>query len=116
MKANEFELIARVSFKDIKYSQKGNAVGKLLLSKRKAGKDSVDYQSYNVVFFNDVAEKTAEIEKGATVHITGILSTSKFEKDGKQVERLELIGNTIELVDWNDETKKYEVVDEEIPF
>lgn len=116
MKTNEFELIARVSFVDIKYTQKGLAYTRLLLSKRKANKEDVEYQSFNVTLFGDVAEKAGNYEKGANVHITGVLSTSKYEKDGKQVERLELIGNTIELVDWNDETKKYEVVDEEIPF
>lgn len=117
MKINEFELIARVNFKDLKYSQKGVAIGRLLLSKRKANNDNVEYQSFPVTLFNAEAEKLGNIDKGDMVHVTGSLSTSKYEKDGKQIEKIELIANSVEIVDWNEEKKEYQVIDkDEIPF
>lgn len=108
MESNKFELTGRVNFKDITYSQNGMAVLKLLLSKRKTIKDAVEYQSFNVTMFGETAEKIAEvIEKSDMVHIAGNLSTSKYEKDGKTVEKLQLIGNELKFIEFNEEKKKY---------
>lgn len=108
MESNKFELTGRVNFKDITYSQNGMAVLKLLLSKRKTVKDAVEYQSFNVTMFGEAAEKIAEvIEKSDMVHIAGNLSTSKYEKDGKTVEKLQLIGNELKFIEFDEEKKKY---------
>lgn len=121
MESNKFELTGRVNFKDLTFSQNGTAIAKILLSKRKANNDSVEYQSYNITFFKDVAEKTDKIDKGDLIHVEGILSTSKYEKDGKQVERMQLIGNDFQFIEYNENSKSYIVIekdsnDEEIPF
>lgn len=108
MESNKFELTGRVNFFEISYSQNGMAVLKLLLSKRKTIKDAVEYQSFNVTMFGETAEKVAEvIEKSDMVHIAGNLSTSKYEKDGKTVEKLQLIGNELKFIEFNEKKKKY---------
>lgn len=122
MESNKFELTGRVNFKDLTFTQSGVAVGKILLSKRKTNGDNVEYQSYNVTFFKDVAEKIANIEKGDLIHVEGVLATSKYEKDGKQVERMQLIGNDFQFIEYDEKTKAYKVIekeivkDEDIPF
>jgi len=121
MESNKFELTGRVNFKELTYSEKtGKAVAKILLSKRKANGDNVEYQSYNITFFGDVAEKTSYIEKGELVHVDGILATSRYEKDGKQIERMQLIGNSFDYIEYDEKTKAYKIIEkeiqEELPF
>ena len=111
MESNKFELTGRVNYKDMTYTQNGLAITKLLLSKRKQQKDSVEYQSYNVTLFDKVAEKAGIAEKGDMVHIVGNLSTSKYEKDGKQIERMQLIGNEIDFIEYDETQKKYVVIE-----
>lgn len=120
MESNKFELTGRVNFKDFANSKSGKAVAKILLSKRKANGDNVEFQSYNITFFGDVAEKTKSIEKGDLVHVEGVFSTSKFEKDGKQVERMQLLGNDFQFIEYDEKSKAYKVIekvtDDELPF
>jgi single-stranded DNA-binding protein len=120
MESNKFELTGRVNFKDLQKTQTGKSIAKILLSKRKASEDSVEYQSYNIVFFGNAAEKAETLEKGDLIHVEGNLSTSKYEKDGKQVERMQLIGSDFQHIEYDEKKKAYKVVTkidvDEFPF
>lgn len=123
MESNKFELTGRVNYKDVSTSKGGMSVTKLLLSKRLTRGESVEYQSYNITLFGDEATKAAKINKSDLIHVTGHLSTSKYEKDGKQMERMQLIADSFDYIEYDEDKKQYIVIcpkkqddEDEIPW
>ena len=106
MEANKFELTARVNYVNIEYKESGTIITRVLLSKK--GKGENEYDTYPVNFFGKTAEEFAEaIKKGDTVNITGRISISKYTKDDKKIERLDLIGFEFIKVAYDEKEKKY---------
>lgn len=107
---NNFELIGRVNYINIKYTDSGKCYTRVLLSKRR-GED--DYITFPVTFFNNkngnVAEEISDaVEKGNYIRARGKLDISKFKaKDGTDVERIDLIGFEFALVEYDKEQGKY---------
>ena len=106
MEANKFELTARVNYVNIEYKESGTVFTRALLSKK--GKEEGTYDTFPVTLFGKAAEGFAEaIKKGDTVNVTGRISISKYKKDGKDVERIDLVGFEYTKVKYNEATKQY---------
>lgn len=108
MESNKFELTGRINFIDVKCTEKGMCITKLLMSKKGKSDELKDYQSFNVTFFGELAEQIGNtITKGDMVNLTGRIAEDKYEKDGKTISRLSLIGNTCVLAEYNKDKKQY---------
>lgn len=114
MNSNQFELIGRINYLDIKYNEKGSCILRILMSKK--GKEENSYNSFPITMFNKTAQDFAEtIQKGDSARITGKLGINKYtSKEGKEIEKLELIGNSFAKVKY-DETKKEYIQQDEAP-
>lgn len=108
MESNKFEITGKVTFVDIKYTEKGSVITRALMSKKNTQKEN-EYDTYAFTFFGVAAEKFAEaIKKGDFVNITGRIGINKFKsKDGKDVEKYELYGNEFVKVKYDNNAKKY---------
>ena len=51
MESNKFELTGRINFIDVKCTEKGMCITKLLMSKKGKTDELKDYQSFNILFF-----------------------------------------------------------------
>ena len=108
MESNKFELTGRINFIDVKCTEKGMCITKLLMSKKGKTDELKDYQSFNITFFGELAEQIGNtITKGDMVNITGRMQEDKYEKDGKTISRLSLIGNTCVLAEYDKDKKQY---------
>lgn len=109
MEANKFELTARVNFVDIKYKESGTVFTRALLSKK--GKEEGTYDTFPITLFGKAAEEFGEhVKKGDTVNVTGRISVSKWEKEGKSTERLDLVAFEFTKVKYDEGAKKYVAV------
>ena len=90
---NDFEVTGRVSFVDIKYTDKGTAIVRTCISKKSTRKED-EFIGLWIDMFGELAEKYAEqIKQGDTVNISGKLDSDKFTtKEGKTVEKMTLKG------------------------
>ncbi len=106
MNSNTFELIGRVNFIDIKYTEKGSTYTRVLLSKK--AKDD-NYDTFPITLFGDKAEAISEsIKKGDTVYITGKLGVNRYkDKAGNNVEKMELTGYEFKKVVYDTDKKQY---------
>ena len=106
MEANKFELTARVNFVEIKYKENGTVFTRALLSKK--GKEEGTYDTFPITLFGKAAEGFAEaIKKGDTVNVTGRISISKYKKDDKDIERVDLVAFEFTKVKYDESAKKY---------
>lgn len=120
MESNKFELTGKVNWHEIKMTGKGQFVTRAFIVKKI--KDDI-YHSFPVTMFADVAEKFANTIKAKedSVHITGRLSISSYEKDGKTFERVDLIVSNFEKVIYSEKAKGYVAVEaaddtDEVPW
>lgn len=108
MEQNTFELTGKVTFIDLKYLDSGSIIGRILFSKK--GKNEGEYDTYPVTLFGKTAEEFAEkIQKGDYANVKGRIGVNKYEKDGKKVERLELIAFEFNKAKYDTNTKSYVV-------
>ena len=110
MKTNNFELIGKVNFVDVKMLDSGSYLTKILLGIYLGKKDgATNYDSINITFFGETAEKFAEtIKKGDQIYIDGRISVNKYtNKEGKEVKDIQFIGNDFFLVEYDKELKEY---------
>ena len=111
MNSNNFELIGKVNFIDMKALEKGGFIVKALLGvylgKDKDG-NSV-YDSFEVTTFNDTAESFGNnVKKGDYVYVAGRMTINKYtNKDGKEVKNIQLIGNAYTLVEYDKDARDY---------
>jgi len=106
MNGNTFELLGRVNYVNIKYTENAKAITRVLIAIKRY--KSEEYDTYPITFFGDVAEAVGEKIKAKEdyIHVTGRIGVDKYKsKDGRDVEQLSLIGNTYEKVTF-DKTKK----------
>lgn len=105
---NDFEITGRVTYIDIKYTDKGTAIVRTCVSKKSTRKED-EFIALWVDMFGDVAEKYAEqIRQGDTVNIKGKLDTDKFtSKEGKTVEKLLLKGWHFQKAMYDKNTKEF---------
>jgi single-stranded DNA-binding protein len=112
MEANKFELTARVNFVEIKYKESGTVFTRALLSKK--GKEEGTYDTFPITLFGKSAEGFAEaIKKGDTVNVTGRISISKYNKDGKDIERVDLVAFEFTKVKYDESAKKYVAISDD---
>ena len=111
---NNFNLIGRVNYIDIKYLDSGKCLTRVLLSKKvnSTGDKEKDYASFPVTFFNtrnkNVAEDFGEnVKKGDYVQVEGKLQINSYKgKSGDNITTIELIGFDFKKVRY-DENQKY---------
>lgn len=115
---NKFEILGRVNWIEIKYSEKGSCFTKILLAKKLPKKD--EYESFPITFFNtrngDTAERLAEtVKEGDYIRVTGKLGINRYIPKGQTrvKEDVELIGWGFQKVKWDSEQNKYVDVVEE---
>lgn len=110
MKRNEFELIGRLNYVEVKTSSNGNRYARILLSKKGKGQDETGkdvYHTYPIVFFGDVVENIEKnFSKGLYVHVVGYLMPNVY--NGR--EEMRLNGQEISAVAYNESIRDYEVV------
>ena len=106
MNGNTFELLGRVNYVNIKYTENAKPITRVLMAIKRY--KSEEYDTYPITFFGEIAEAVSEKVKAKEdyIHVTGRIAVDKYKtKDGKDVEQLSLIGNSYEKVTF-DKTKK----------
>lgn len=112
MNGNIFELLGRVNYVNIKYTENAKAITRVLISIKRY--KSEEYDTYPITFFGEIAEAVAEKVKAKEdyIHVTGRIGVDKYKsKDGRDVEQLSLIGNTYEKVTFNKTKKQFVAVE-----
>ncbi len=109
---NSFELLGRINWIDIKYTESGSCFTKIILGKKKPKSD--EYEGFPIIFFNTKNDNTAErlAEKckvGDYIRIKGQLSINKYapKNADKVQERIALTGWSFVPVAWDGEQNKY---------
>lgn len=109
---NSFELIGRIGWKELKYSENGTAIATINLGVK--NKDA--YQNFFIKFLNSTnsANRTAEKlvesqEVGSYIRVKGALSLDKYTPTGsvKTVEKVSLLGWGFCPVKWSEEEKRF---------
>lgn len=124
---NNAVLIGRVTRKpDVRYTSSGVCVANFSLAinrgKDANGKEQTDYPK--VVCFSKTGEIVEKyVDKGSLIGVSGRISTSSYEKDGKTYFDTKVVGDRVELLEKKKETKEddalsmfSQVEDDEIPF
>lgn len=107
---NNFEIIGRVNFIDIKYLESGKVYTRVLISEKQ--KDDT-FSTFPITFFNTKSENTAEkiaetCQKGDYIKAKGKMNVDKFtDKFGQNREQISLMGFEFNKVVWSDAEKKY---------
>ena len=107
MNSNTFELIGRVNFIEIKYTESGTAYTRVGLSKK--GKED-KYEKFPIVLFGEKAEAASEaIKKGDSAYFTGRIgeNTYKDKETGKEIEKHEFIAFDFKKVEYDTDKKQY---------
>ena len=109
---NSFELLGRINWLDIKYTDSGTCFTKIMLAKKKPKSD--EYESFPVIFFNtrndNTAERLAEYCKvGDYIRIKGQLGINRYapKNADKVQEKVALTGWSFVPVAWDSEQNKY---------
>ena len=112
MEANKFELIGRVNHLEMKYLETGTIITRILLGKK--GKNENEFDTFGINIFGKTAEEFAEkLKKGDYAHISGKVAVNKYtSKEGKTVERLELIGFDFSKVTYDTDAKRYVIAND----
>lgn len=119
MSDNSFRLIGRVGWLETKYTENGTCITTINLGVKK---NKTDYENFFIKFLNRAESKvkTAEIvadkvRKGDYIRVTGSLSIDKFipknSTDGKEIEKLSLIGRGYKPVRFDEEKRTFVDVD-----
>lgn len=115
MLTNQFTLLGRVGWIDIKFSEKGTGVTTINLGVKK-NKES--WNNFFIKFFNtqknELADKVMNtIREGDYVSIVGKISNSKFTPQGseKEVSKIELVGWKCERVEYDELRECYVAVE-----
>lgn len=75
--------------------------------KDKDGQKQEEAEFHNVVFFGKTAEVISKyFAKGREIYVEGRLKTQKWEKDGVNHYRTEIIGNTFQFVGSNSDGER----------
>lgn len=113
MAENFFELVGRIGWIEIKYSDNGTAICRIFLGVKKS-KDKWD--NVPITFLqsvdnkNKVAENLAEQhKKGDYIRVKGVINIDKFTpKNGdKEVEKISLIGRSFNAVRFDEFEKRF---------
>lgn len=117
---NRIQIIGHVG-KDpeIKFLPNGNTVANFSVATTEKKNDEERTEWHNLVVFGKLAEICQDyVRKGSLVYVEGSLRTNKWEKDGKQYSRTEIIVNNIQFLDRKakDGQKNNRPDDEDIPF
>jgi len=106
LNSNYFEFTGRITFVEVKHALNGTAHTRALISKKKVNSD--EYDTYAFTFFGETAEAFADdIKKGDVCNITGYINVDSYEKDGKKIERLQLIGKQYCKAEYDESLKGY---------
>lgn len=124
---NNAVLIGRVTRKpDVRYTSSGVCVANFSLAinrgKDANGKEQTDYPK--VVCFSKTGEIVEKyVDKGSLIGVSGRISTSSYEKDGKTYFDTKVVGDRVELLEKKKETKEDDALSmfsqveaDEIPF
>lgn len=117
MNSNYFEMTGRITFVEVKHAQTGTAHTRALISKKQLNGEG--YDTYAFTFFGEVAEQFADgIKKGDVCNISGYINVDSYEKDGKKIERLQLIGKQFAKAKYDEDLKGYvpEANSEKLPW
>lgn len=120
MNSNKFELIGNANYIDVRATEKGSIITKVLLGiylgKDKEGKAL--YDSVEITLFGDVAEKfSEEIQKKDNVYLEGRIGVNKYtNKEGKEIKNIQFIANSYAKVAFDKDKKEFVVAGEELPW
>lgn len=96
---------------ELKFAQSGKAVAKARLAENHRGKSqSGEWEDtgttwHNVTAFGALAEKLAEVPKGARLAVQGRQSSRAYEKDGEQRQWTETIADVFGVVPKGQQTQ-----------
>ena len=114
---NSFELLGRINWIDIQYTESGTCFTKIILAKKKP--KSNEYESFPITFFNTKNDKTAErlaeqCKTGDYIRLKGQLGINRFapKNADKVQEKIILTGWSFVPVVWDAEQNKY--IDKEV--
>ena len=109
---NSFELLGRINWIKIQYTESGTCYTKIILGKKKPNSD--DYEGFPITFFNTRNDNTAErlaeqCKVGDYIRIKGKLGINRFaaKNADKVQEKIDLTGWTFTQVAWDSELNKY---------
>jgi len=94
---------------ELKHTSGGTAILNLsIASDRYVGKDKPKKTGfYDVVMFGKLAEaKHQHLFKGQMIAVIGELDQDRWEKDGKQNSKIQIIANGLEILQWRDNGAK----------
>lgn len=109
---NKFELLGRINWIYINYSESGSCFTKIILAKKKPKSD--EYEAFPITFFNTRNDNTAEklyeqCQVGDYIRINGQLGINKYapKNADKISEKIELTGWNFVQVAWDSQQNKY---------
>lgn len=111
MENNVFELTGKINYINVKATDGGTMITRILLSKKI--KEDL-YNTFSITCFNEVAEKAGDnFKKGDYVHIKGYISENKFKKDEKDKSIIaDLIASEVRPVEYDTKEKSYVFTDD----
>ena len=108
---NKIILIGRLTADvSLRYTNNGTPVGNFTLAVERSyltkdGEKEVDF--INIVVWRKLAETVAKhLGKGRLVAVEGSLQIRKSEKDNRTYVNPEVIANSVQFLDWPDDSKK----------
>lgn len=107
---NNFELMGKLNWSEIKFIDSGKVLTRALLGVKR-GQD--DWQSYPITIFNTKTKKTAEefaeVKKGTYVKVTGKLDLNTWtdKVTQKELSRIELIGFDFVEMTFDENQKRF---------
>lgn len=120
MNSNKFELIGNANYIDIRATEKGNFIAKVLLGIY-LGRDKDGnglYDSVEVTLFGDTAEKFGNsVQKKDSVYLEGRITVNKYKnKDGVEISKPQFIANSFTKVVFDKDRKEFVTSGEELPW
>ena len=96
---------------ELKYASSGTAILKFSIASNRSVKKGDKWEDeanfFDCTFFGKMAESVKKyLEKGKQVSIIGELVQNRWEKDGKQHSKVEIIVNKLQLLGSKDEQKQ----------
>lgn len=118
IRMNNVMLIGRVTRKpEIRYTQGGVCVANFSLAinrgKDKEGKEQTDFP--RIVCFSKTGEIVEKyVDKGSLIGVSGRISTSSYEKDGKTIFDTRVVGDRIELLEKKKDEAEVKPADDDV--
>lgn len=120
---NEFKLLGRVGWLDIKYKDSGSVITKINLGVKTSKKDAENkaiWENFFITFFNKKNHPTAEllgeeVHEGDYIRVEGKLTISSFTPTGqdKPVQNIQLLGWGYKKVRFDEGLKKFVDIENE---